>query len=72
VQLQHILVNQRTKNFIYILIKQRSFLGLGISATKAGNNFNIKVLTGMKSFSVKGIRRKQTNVFSLILISKIS
>jgi hypothetical protein len=46
---------------------------LGISATKAGNNFNIKVLTGMKSFSVKGIRRKQTNkLFSLILISKIS
>jgi hypothetical protein len=63
VQLQHILVNQRTKNFIYILIKQRSFLGLGISATKAGNNFNIKVLTGMKSFSVKGIRRKQNKRF---------
>jgi len=56
VQLQHILVYQRTKNFIYILIKQRSFLGLGISATKAGNSFNIKVLTGMKSFSIKGIQ----------------
>jgi len=27
---------------------------LGISATKTGNNFNIKVLTGMKSFNVKG------------------
>ena len=29
-------------------------LGLGISATKNGNNFDIKVLTGMKSFNVKG------------------
>ncbi len=27
---------------------------MGISATKTGNNFNIKVLTGMKSFNVKG------------------
>ncbi|UJR31139.1 hypothetical protein I4U23_018646 [Adineta vaga] len=31
-----------------------AYPGLGISATKAGNNFNIKVLTGMKSFTVKG------------------
>jgi hypothetical protein len=29
-------------------------IGLGISATKTGNNFDIKVLTGMKSFNVKG------------------
>jgi hypothetical protein len=27
---------------------------LGISASKTGNNFDIKVLTGMKSFNVKG------------------
>ncbi len=27
---------------------------MGISATKTGNNFDIKVLTGMKSFNVKG------------------
>jgi hypothetical protein len=27
---------------------------LGISATKIGNKFDIKVLTGMKSFNVKG------------------
>jgi hypothetical protein len=30
------------------------FLGLGVSATKTGNTFDIKVLTGMKSFNVKG------------------
>lgn len=27
---------------------------MGISATKTGNNFDVKVLTGMKSFNVKG------------------
>jgi hypothetical protein len=27
---------------------------LGVSASKNGNNFDIKVLTGMKSFNVKG------------------
>jgi hypothetical protein len=32
-------------------------LGLGITATKTGNTFDIKVLTGLKSFKVKG---KQT------------
>ncbi|CAF1431772.1 unnamed protein product, partial [Adineta ricciae] len=31
-----------------------AYPGLGISATKTGNNFNIRVLTGMKSFAVKG------------------
>ena len=31
-----------------------TYPGLGISATKTGNNFDIKVLTGMKSFNVKG------------------
>ncbi|CAF0806671.1 unnamed protein product [Adineta ricciae] len=31
-----------------------TYPGLGISATKNGNNFDIKVLTGMKSFNVKG------------------
>lgn len=31
-----------------------SRIGLGISATKTGNNFDVKVLTGMKSFNVKG------------------
>jgi flagellar basal body rod protein FlgG len=30
------------------------FLGLGISATKTGNKFDIKVLNGMKFFTVKG------------------
>ncbi|CAF1233028.1 unnamed protein product [Adineta steineri] len=31
-----------------------TYPGLGISATKTGNDFDIKVLTGMKSFNVKG------------------
>jgi hypothetical protein len=39
---------------LFRLINNFSLLGLGISATKTGNNFEIKVLTGMKSFKVKG------------------
>ena len=39
---------------IEYFIHQISSLGLGISATKTGSNFDIKVLTGMKSFNVKG------------------
>ncbi|UJR15532.1 hypothetical protein I4U23_002471 [Adineta vaga] len=31
-----------------------TYPGLGISATRNGNNFDVKVLTGMKSFNVKG------------------
>ncbi|CAF1402787.1 unnamed protein product, partial [Rotaria sordida] len=31
-----------------------TYPGLGVSATKTGNQFDIKVLTGMKSFTVKG------------------
>ncbi|CAF0741101.1 unnamed protein product [Adineta steineri] len=31
-----------------------AYPGLGISATKTGTNFDIKVLTGMKSFYIKG------------------
>ncbi|CAF4982614.1 unnamed protein product, partial [Rotaria socialis] len=31
-----------------------TYPGLGLSATKDGSNFDIKVLTGMKSFNVKG------------------
>ena len=49
VQLKPILVNSFKP-----LPNTISFLGLGISATKTGNNFDIKVLTGMKSFNVKG------------------
>ncbi|CAF4997369.1 unnamed protein product, partial [Rotaria socialis] len=30
-----------------------TYPGLGLSATKDGSNFDIKVLTGMKSFNVK-------------------
>ena len=42
-------------NSSLVRIQSSSFvLGLGISATKTGNNFDIKVLTGMKSFNVKG------------------
>lgn len=33
-----------------------TYPGLGISASKTGNNFDIKVLTGMKSFNVKGTK----------------
>ncbi|CAF1498906.1 unnamed protein product [Rotaria sp. Silwood1] len=31
-----------------------TYPGLGVSATKTGNKFDIRVLTGMKSFTVKG------------------
>ncbi|CAF0993491.1 unnamed protein product, partial [Didymodactylos carnosus] len=31
-----------------------TYPGLGVKATKTGNNFDIEVLTGMKSFNVKG------------------
>jgi hypothetical protein len=40
--------------------KELSFVGLGLSATKTGNNFDIKVLTGMKSFHVKGMKNKHS------------
>lgn len=48
------------------------FLGLGVSATVTGNNYNIKCLTGMKSFTVKGtgIHKNKTyySVSSLIYV----
>jgi hypothetical protein len=44
-------------------------LGLGITATKTGNTFDIKVLTGLKSFKVKG---KKTNYNFLFLILSLT
>jgi len=41
-------------SFPFFLFQKLLFLGLGISVTKTGNNFNARVLTGMKSFTVKG------------------
>ncbi|CAF4585559.1 unnamed protein product, partial [Rotaria socialis] len=38
----------------------QSYPGLGLSATKDGNKFDIKVLTGMKLFNVKGTQTGET------------
>ena len=47
----------RTKTSSFYLIHKRLFWfsGLGISAAMTGNDFDIKFLTGIKSFNVKGI-----------------
>ncbi|CAF3434120.1 unnamed protein product [Rotaria socialis] len=38
----------------------QSYPGLGLSATKDGNKFDIKILTGMKSFNVQGTQTGET------------
>ncbi|CAF4324653.1 unnamed protein product, partial [Rotaria magnacalcarata] len=38
----------------------QSYPGLGVSATNDGNKFDIKVLTGIKSFNVKGTQTGET------------
>ena len=44
---------------VLLFLFHRSRLGLGVAVTKTGNQFDVKVLTGMKSFNVKGTHRQQ-------------
>ena len=48
-----------------LLLFRCSRLGMGVAVTKTGNSFDVKILTGMKSFNVRGILRQQQPALTL-------